>query len=142
MMCAFGQVNSDLAFQGFQYIFVTRETFSLFHLLYYIVQSNDFALRAGPPSRRLPPACTTEWGLQLPSGPQSVSRSLCRTGVPSGQLGSTTFLVTSLVVYTHKPRCVAAGPPPYRGVFMAPTVTARLEWRIRRTVPKPVPERT
>jgi hypothetical protein len=30
---------------------------------------------------RLPPAGTTEWGLRLPSGPRSVSRSLRRTGV-------------------------------------------------------------
>jgi hypothetical protein len=33
------------------------------------------------------PAGTTEWGLRLPSGPRSVSRSLRRTGLPSGSLG-------------------------------------------------------
>jgi hypothetical protein len=85
----------------------------------------------------LPPAGTTDWGLLQPQkGPQSVSLSLRRTGVPScspghGGLGWSKQGADDFGVYAQDPRHVAAAVPWY---LLVPTVTVRLEWRIRRTV--------
>jgi hypothetical protein len=78
-----------------------------------------------------PPPCRRALGLSRSS--ESGSDGGSRPGSRS-----TTSLTTGQI-WSMTPTNPVTWPPPCRGASMAPTVTARLEWRIRRTVPKTVP---